>query len=89
MAEVFSDTNLLLRLADSISAGHDSAAGAMEALDRAGHTVFITPQCLIEFWAVTTRPLDANGFGWGAERASHEVEFMKNRFPMLPDCEQI
>jgi len=51
--------------------------------------VFLTPQNLIEFWAVATRPVAANGFGWNSERTAREVAELQERFPLLPDSPDI
>ena len=89
MATYLADTNLLLRLADPASVQHSVAATALARLFGRGDEVFVTPQNLIEFWAVVTRPIEANGFGWGSERAALEVAELQKRFPLLPDSPEI
>jgi predicted nucleic acid-binding protein len=89
MATYLADTNLLLRLADPASAQHPIASGALGRLFRQGDEVFLTPQNFIEFWAVATRPVDANGFGWNSERTAQEVAELQKRFPVLPDSPEI
>jgi len=89
MATYLADTNLLLRLADPASAQHPVATQALAHLLGKGDEVYLTPQNFIEFWAVATRPLDANGFGWGRERITKEVTDLQERFPLLPDSPDI
>jgi predicted nucleic acid-binding protein len=89
MATYLADTNLLLRLADPASAQHPSATQALARLLGQGDEVFLTPQNFIEFWAVATRPVEANGFGWNSERAAREVAELQERFPVLPDSPDI
>jgi len=89
MATYLADTNLLLRLADPASPQHPIATNALARLFREGDEVFLTPQNLIEFWAVATRPVDANGFGWNSERTAQEVTELQARFPLLPDSPDI
>ena len=89
MATYLADTNLLLRLADPASPQHPIATQALARLLRQGDEVFLTPQNFIEFWAVATRPVDANGFGWNSERTAREVSELQERFPMLPDSPEI
>lgn len=89
MATCLADTNLLLRLADPASAQHLIATHALARLLRQGDEVFLTPQNLIEFWAVATRPVEANGFGWSSERTTKEVTELQERFPLLPDAPEI
>lgn len=89
MATYLADTNLLLRLADPASPQHPIAANALAQLFRDGHEVSLTPQNLIEFWAVATRPVEANGFGWTSERTAKEVADLQERFPLLPDSADV
>lgn len=89
MATYLADTNLLLRLADPALAQHLIATNALAQLFRQGDEVFLTPQNLIEFWAVATRPVEANGFGWSSERTTKEVTELQERFPLLPDSPEI
>ena|SRR2546430_2253789 len=67
MGSYLADTNLLLRLADPDSEQHAVATEALARLLGQGHEVYLTPQNFIEFWAVTTRPVEGNGFGWTSE----------------------
>lgn len=89
MPRFLADTNLLLRLSDSGAALHPTAAQALAALFARGDEVFITAQNMIEFWAVATRPPEANGFGWDTQRAQREVEDIRQRFPFLPDTARV
>lgn len=89
MATYLADTNLLLRLADPASPQHPVATNALARLLRQGDEVFLTSQNFIEFWAVVTRPVEANGFGWSCERASREVAELQERFPLLPEIPKI
>ncbi len=73
MATYLADTNLLLRLADPASLQHLIATDALARLLRQGDEVFLTPQNFVEFWAVATRPVEANGFGWDSKRTAREV----------------
>ena len=89
MATYLADTNLLLRLADPESPQHPVVTQALARLLGQGDEVYVTPQNFIEFWAVATRPVEANGFGWNGERTAQEVTEMQRRFPMLPDLPEI
>src|SRR2546428_8331060 len=89
MASYLSDTNLLLRMADPTSEQHAVATQALARLLSRGDEVYLTPQNLIELWAVATRPVEANGFGWTSERTSKEVTDLQERFPMLPDSPEV
>ena len=89
MATYLADTNLLLRLADPASPQHPVATQAFAQLLRRGDEIFLTPQNFIEFWAVATRPVDANGFGWSRERTAQEVTELQKRFPLLADSPEV
>lgn len=85
MGSYLADTNLLLRMADPSSEQHATATQALARLLERGDEVYLTTQNFIEFWAVATRPVDANGFGWSSERTAKEVSELRERFPILPD----
>ena len=53
------------------------------------HQVFLTAQNIIEFWAVATRPREANGFGSDVEKTAEEVESLLNLFLFLEDSPAI
>ena len=89
MATYLADTNLLLRMADPTSPQHPIATQALARLFSQGDEVYLTPQNFIEFWAVATRPVEANGFGWNSERTAKEVTELQERFPLLPDSPDI
>ncbi len=58
---------------------------AVSALLEGGEDVSIIAQNLIEFWAVATRPLQANGFGWDIQQATAQIGQLLNQFPLLDD----
>jgi predicted nucleic acid-binding protein len=61
---VFVDTNVLVRIADAASPEHSNCLRSLQMLLSRGETVFLAAQIMIEFWAVATRPVAANGLGW-------------------------
>jgi predicted nucleic acid-binding protein len=63
MARYLLDTNILLRASDKTSSSYHLAVNAVARLISVGHECVITPQVLIEFWVVATRPLEVNGLG--------------------------
>lgn len=89
MASYLADTNLLLRLADPASPQHLIATQALARLLEQGDEICLTPQNFIEFWAVATRPVEANGFGWSSGRTTKEATELQERFPLLPDSPEI
>ena len=89
MTIVLLDTNVLLRLSDGASAEQSVAEHAVSRLRLRGDHPCITAQNIIEFWAVATRPLDANGLGWSTQRAAMEVTQLLDTFPLLVDGSDI
>ncbi|MBI3682333.1 MAG: hypothetical protein HY235_18290 [Acidobacteria bacterium] len=75
------DTNILLYLVNGAAAEHAIACRALKRLLTAGERVSIAPQSLFEFWAVATRPVDANGLGWTIEQAGRLLTFNASGFP--------
>lgn len=49
----------------------------------------MTAQNLIEFWAVATRPREANGLGWSTQRTADEIRQILDRFALLADTPDI
>ena len=89
MARYLVDTNLLLRILGPDSEQRRQAITAITSLRSQGDILYTTPQIVIEFWSVATRPADANGFGWDAAVVSSEVGNMLQRFPLLEDTPAI
>jgi predicted nucleic acid-binding protein len=82
---VLLDTNILIRLAQPHHPSAPVAARALRTLRADNETLHITQQNLVEYWAVTTRPVDANGLGYTTEQASAEVSALKQLFDLLPE----
>ncbi len=83
MARYLLDTNILLRAANKTSSQHSAAVHGMSALAGQGHDLVVTPQVLVEFWAVATRPLQANGFEWPCKRVREEIDRTLQRFALI------
>jgi predicted nucleic acid-binding protein len=79
------DTNVLTRLAIKNDLHSARAAAALQALWDAGHELRIVPQVLYEYWAVATRPVEANGLGFPAEVVSDDLDRFKAMFSVLRD----
>jgi predicted nucleic acid-binding protein len=79
------DTNILLRVLQPESGQRSVAVRAISCLAERGDLPCITPQVLIEFWAVATRPVEVNGFGWTAEQAAAQLRDILQQFPVLED----
>jgi len=82
---VLLDTNILLRLAQPYHPSAPVAARALKALRLSNETLHITQQNIVEFWAVTTRPIDANGLGFTTQQAAEEIGALRRLFLLLPE----
>lgn len=82
---VLLDTNILLRLTQPHHPNALVAARALRALRAGNETLHITQQNIVEFWAVATRPIAANGLGFLTEQAVAEVDVLKWLFVLLPE----
>jgi hypothetical protein len=78
------DTNLLLRWAVLRDPLHGVAVDAVNVLQGCGEEIFISPQNLVEFWSVATRPAYANGLGITPTEVDREVRRMEQFFPSSP-----
>lgn len=83
------DTSLLARLANSSDAQHRVAVGAVLELHRLGEMLHITPQVLIEFRNVATRPINLNGLGLSIADAETQAAEFEILFPLLADTPDI
>lgn len=83
--KILVDTNIVGRLSQIDHKFHPIALAATERLFGEGHDLRLVPQTLYEFWAVATRPLDENGFGYSIEHAKAELQRIKLIFPPLRD----
>ena len=83
------DSNTLLRLAKRDDPEHALVTTAIERLIEEGAEICYTPQNVVEFWSVFTRPKEKNGFGLSVAEADREARLIETRFAFLPDNERI
>lgn len=83
------DTNVLLRSVQKTHPMHSDAVRAINLLLRNTEAVSVTPQNLIEFWAVATRPEINNGLGLSVDETARQIVFFKFAFVLLPDTNDI
>lgn len=83
------DTNILLRLAQRNHPMRPDARRALVTLRKQGEELCITPQNIIEFWAVATRRLASNGLGLTVDEAERETKKLKRIFKLRPDSPAI
>ena len=83
------DTNILLRSCQPDHPMYPAALGAVEVLLRQGEKLHVSPQNIVEFWNVCTRPLDKNGLGMLPTEAAAEVTRFEALLPLKPDLPAI
>jgi predicted nucleic acid-binding protein len=79
------DTSVLGRLANTADAFYPVATRAVVELHRRGGVLHVTPQCLIEFRSVATRPVAMNGLGLVIPDAEAKAMAFEAAFPLLEE----
>jgi predicted nucleic acid-binding protein len=79
------DTSILARLANQADALYGIADAAVAKLFLANETLHLTPQNLIEFRNVATRPKAVNGLGLSVSDAESKAAVFEASFALLPD----
>jgi len=87
--DVLVDTNILLRSIDPAHPMHFDAVNSVSALRLRGFQPCLTAQNIIEFRAVCTRPVEANGLGMSKAQANAEITRLKSLFPIKPDTASV
>lgn len=82
---VLLDTNVLLRLVQPHHPSAPLALRALQTLRTNNEMLHITQQNIVEFWAVATRPIAANGLGFSPEQAAAEIDALRRLFLLLPE----
>ena len=83
------DTNILVRLANTADVQHSVAARAVLELHRRGEELHLTPQVMIEFRNVATRPTGVNGLGLSTANVETLTAGFEAKFLLLPDTRDI
>lgn len=83
------DTSTLTRTIHVDNPLQKTAIDSLAKLRTQGETLCIVPQNLLEFWAVATRPLPANGLGLSIEDAENEIAQIKLHFVLKTEDETI
>jgi predicted nucleic acid-binding protein len=83
------DTSILVRLANRADTAYPIADRAVVQLHLRGEVLHLTPQNLIEFRNVATRPAAVNGLGLSAAAAEAKAADFEALFPLLPETPDI
>ena len=79
------DTNVLLRLLQRSDPHHQAIRAALRTLRQRGEQLCFTPQNLVEFWCVCTRPTTVNGFGLTVAETDRRARVIERLLTLLPD----
>lgn len=79
------DTSILGRVANVNDAMYSVATGAVLELHRRGETLHVSPQVMIEFRSVATRPIAVNGLGLSPTETETLAATFESRFPLLQE----
>ena len=83
------DTNILLRWTVVADPLYSIVRDCMDRLDAGDIGVCITPQNIVEFWNVATRPVVNNGLGMSHAETDSAIRRIEGTFVMLPDTPTI
>jgi hypothetical protein len=83
------DTSILARLANVADVQHLVTTQVVFELHRRGEILHLTPQVLVEFRNIATRPIAVNGLGLAAGDAETIAAVFESRFPMLQETSEI
>ena len=83
------DTSVLARLANASDTMFSVASRAVAELHHQGEVLHITPQNLVEFRNMATRPVAVNGLGLAPVDAESLAATFLARFPLLPETPDI
>jgi predicted nucleic acid-binding protein len=83
------DTSVLARLVNAADGQHSTAVRAVVELHRRGEVLHVTPQNLVEFRSVATRPTNMNGLGLTGLDARTAASGFEASFPLLEETPAI
>jgi predicted nucleic acid-binding protein len=83
------DTNILLRLFQTLSSHHAEAENTVDKFLKQGDTLFITLQNVSEFWNVCTRPADKNSLDFTIAQTDAELSKIEQVFDLLPNTIEV
>lgn len=83
------DTNVLLGIAHPDDPRYPIVQGVVHKLWQDGHELQTTSQNVAEFWNVSTRPTDRNGFGLTPDETDELLQGLEQSFPLLLDSSNV
>lgn len=79
------DTGVLSRAFDVAYPGYRQVRRSLRTLWKGQTRLIVTLQNVAEFWNVSTRPIDKNGYGLSAERVSKRLVLIERMFEIVTE----
>ena len=83
------DTNILIRRINRRDPQHRGVRKALNVLEARGDRICVSPQNIIEFWNVATRPANKNGLGLTPPVAGRVVARIEESFHLLTETTDV
>ena len=83
------DTNVLLRFSRLENPRYQISRDAVHKLEADGHQLQTTLQNFAEFWNVSTRPTERNGFGRTPVETDELLQDLEKAFSLLPNSDDV
>ncbi|MCY4402662.1 MAG: PIN domain-containing protein [Candidatus Poribacteria bacterium] len=83
------DTNVLLGASHRADRRNSVVQAAVHKLWTNGFQLQTTPQNFAEFWNVSTRPVERNGFGLTPYETDELLQDLEQSFPLLSDSPKV
>jgi predicted nucleic acid-binding protein len=83
------DTNIVSCRELSSDPQHGMVKSAVDHLLLREEKIYACPQNMLEFHAMATRPVEANGLGMTPTEARAQAQVIESVFPLLPDVASI
>lgn len=86
---VLLDTNIVLRTVNRDDALYGLVSGSVQTLLNGGHECVLLPQVVYEFWSATSRPAQANGWGWTPSAVRTVIDDLTRDWTLLHDTPEV
>ena len=80
------DTGVILRLVNRADPNHQAVRKCLRTLRATANRLAVAPQCIAEFWNVSTRPTNARGgYGLSVSETSQHLKVIERICDVIPD----
>jgi len=89
MPDYLVDTNVAARWLQPRDPQYALCRAAVRTLRTRGDAVYVTAQVAVEYWALATRPVAANGLGMTPAHVAPRVRLLLRNIPLLAETEAV